>query len=133
MGSNIFGVGIGRYGNMTSLYGNTAVKGSGESFIGSMIAQIGIVGILIYGYFYINLFYKLRREKNDLAVIVYWLNAALLITAFFNNTAISFTNCFIYFILAGACLSLDSKKEYMIKRVNCNMVIPDKIGTLKNE
>lgn len=64
MGSNIFGVGIGRYGNMTSLYGNTAVKGSGESFIGSMIAQIGIVGILILWVFLYKFILQIKKRKK---------------------------------------------------------------------
>lgn len=109
--NNIFGIGIGRYGNLTTLYGEAVVEGSGESFIGSMVAQSGIIGIFLYGYFYYNIFRKLRRKDDNLSTAVLWLNVALFATEFFNNTSISFTNCYIFFMLAGCCTSPSYSKE----------------------
>lgn len=104
---NIFGVGIGGYGNLSDMYGETIVEGSGESFVGTLVAQTGVIGIFMYGYFYLELFSGLKRKGDELSTIVLWLNAAMLVAAFFGNSVIGFMSCSIYYILAGCCLSYE--------------------------
>ena len=94
-----FGGGIGTEGNLAAHYGEMT-SGSGESFVGTLIGQLGIIGIIIYVLF-IGYILKKMRKKDIFNVIMSGLIIMVMITSLLNNTAISFTNCFIYFILAG--------------------------------
>ena len=101
-----FGRGIGAVGNLGYNYGGRIkLLANGESFVGAAIGQIGIFAIIIYVYFYKNMFKALLKSSVDelfgIGKVCMWLNAGLLITSLVNNTAISFTSCFIYFIIAG--------------------------------
>ncbi len=98
-----FGVGIGEIGNVASLYNENILEVSGESFIGSVMGQMGIVGIIIYVVFILGLLEKYNKLKmySYLYNIVYIATNAMWITSFLNNTAISFTNCFMYFMVLG--------------------------------
>lgn len=96
------GRGIGMAGNLAAAYG-VDVENSGESFVGAVIAQMGIVGLGIYGLFLwgVSGKYKSIRNKNSIYDNVYIAANCVWITSLVNNTAISFTNCFMYFIVLG--------------------------------
>ena len=104
LGQHPLGLGVGGYGNLGKLYGLLDVEGSGESFFGSAIGQLGVLAIVLYLYFYTKLFKRLKRIKTPLSEIILQLNIGLLLTSFFNNTAISFTGCYIFFVLAALCI-----------------------------
>jgi len=108
-----FGRGIGSVGNLGYSYGGRGtLNANGESFIGAVIGQMGIFGIAIFSWFYFNLFKKIKKTKKsnlyDISNIICYLNIGLFLTSFVNNTAISFTSCFIYYIMAGAVCSVYS-------------------------
>lgn len=125
--TNIIGIGVGKFGNLSSVYSGGLIEGIGESFIGTAIGQLGIIAILLYGFLYYSLFRKLRDNPSNLSKIVLWLNVSLLLTSFLNNTAISFTNCFIYFILASFCMKRKQKNErnmnFVIEREKLNNAV----------
>lgn len=99
-----FGYGVGSAGNMAykgGSFSSISQNAGSESFIGSIIAQIGIIGIFLYFVFWIFLFrYGKRRISSDILYDVLRIaNVGLLLTSFVNNTAISFISCFFYFVL----------------------------------
>lgn len=115
--NNLFGVGIGGYGNLASNFSDRVAEGS-ESFIGAALGQIGIFTI-IYLIFYYEFLKKIKKvaEYDSLSEILFWLNVSLLLTSFVNNTAISFTNCYIFYILPAVNLKSingDLNKNNMI-------------------
>lgn len=119
-----FGRGIGTIGNLGYNYGGRSeLIANGESFIGAIIGQAGIVAIIIYTYFYYGIikFFNHALIENWLRIrrICLWLNVGLLLTALVNNTAISFTSCFIYFILAGGIYGSYQTEAYKIEIGNC--------------
>jgi hypothetical protein len=98
------GKGIGTEGNQALAYRrNESNEVSGESFVGALIAQMGIVGLLIYGVFIYGLFLKYRKtyRVNNLYNIIFIATNCMWISSLVNNTAISFTNCFMYFVILG--------------------------------
>lgn len=105
--NNLFGIGIGGYGNLGSNYSIENVVGS-ESFIGTALGQIGVFTIILYGLFYYVYFRKIKKLAmyDSLSEILFWLNVGLLVTSFVNNTAISFTNCYIFYILPSVNLKV---------------------------
>lgn len=107
-----FGRGIGVVGNLGYNYGGRGeLLASGESFVGAAIGQMGFFAILLYSYFYLKMLKKLsiasRGKTFSLARICLWLNVGLLVNALANNTAVSFTSCFIYYIIAGGIYHID--------------------------
>ena len=118
------GQGVGTIGGVGYLYsGRGESSVSGESFFGAVIGQIGLVGVIIYGLFYSKLFSKMRliigQEQYLMARIILWLNVGLFATAWLNNTAISFTSCFIYFIMAGAIIKVSKYQENVLIGRKC--------------
>lgn len=110
--SNLFGVGIGGYGNLASNFTDRVAEGS-ESFIGAVLGQIGIFA-LIYLVFYYEFLKKIKvAALNDsLSEILFWLNVSLLLTSFVNNTAISFTNCYVFYIFSAVnCKIIANQKQ----------------------
>lgn len=112
---SLFGVGIGGFGNLGTRYGGVERLGIGESFIGAAVGQIGIIAVIIYISFYYGIFRKLKLINTELSYIMLLLNITLLLTAFVNNTAISFTNCYIFFVLASLCINVYKKKDTNMK------------------
>ncbi len=99
---NPLGKGIGTEGNMAALYG-ADTETIGESFVGALMAQMGIVGVFLYAFFIWELYIKYRkiREKNSIYNNIYFATNSMWITSLLNNTSISFTSCFMYFIVLG--------------------------------
>lgn len=98
------GTGIGTGGNMSDAYsgfGYQAVAGD-ESYIGSLMAQTGLIGVLLN-----VLFWKMFLGSGGMTTtgkyitIMKVANVSLLLTSFINYTAISFSSCFIFIILAA--------------------------------
>ena len=73
--NNLFGMGIGGYGNLGNNYSIGNVEAS-ESFIGAALGQIGIFTIIIYGLFYYAYFRKIKKMAiyDNLSEILFWLN-----------------------------------------------------------
>lgn len=85
--SNPFGIGIGMAGNYAGLYlGNTGV---GESFLGTLLAQIGILGVFLY---LLMISITIRIKSID----PFWLSIkyasiALIICSVLSESAITFS------------------------------------------
>lgn len=130
------GRGIGTVGNLGYNYGGRGeLLVNGESFIGAAIGQMGIFAVLLYGWFYRGLFEMLRQcSKNSLysiGNIITWLNGGLLLTALINNTAISFTSCFCYYIYAGAVYGIYRNNRYAVNlKGRCNEKIQNRVNNL---
>ena len=118
--NNLFGIGIGGYGNLAAALSAGDAEAS-ESFIGTALGQIGIFTI-IYVLFYYAFFTKLKKAAgyDSLCEILFWLNIGLLVTSFVNNTAISFTNCYIYYILSAVNLKIISERSYISRNRQIN-------------
>lgn len=99
---NPLGKGIGTEGNMAVLYG-ADTEAIGESFVGALMAQMGFVGVFSYVFFIWELYikYKKVRGKNSIYDNIYFATNSMWITSLLNNTSISFTSCFMYFIVLG--------------------------------
>lgn len=111
-----FGRGVGSVGNLGYNYGGRGtLVVNGESFIGAAIGQIGVVAIIIYSYYYGSIFKILKRSSKDhlydIGYIALYLNVGLFLTSLINNTAISFTSCFIYYIIAGGLYKIYLKEQ----------------------
>ena len=101
-----FGTGLGSAGNLAQEYGNKDIMTSGESFVGALLGQIGIIGIIIYFVFFYEVLKK--RTKTYYLTVFRNITISLLATSFVNNTAISFTSCFIIFIMMGALIKYNN-------------------------
>lgn len=101
-----FGTGIGSAGNLAVGDGQNINIVGAESYVGSMLTQVGIVGLIFnLCYFsYIQNIKKKNLKKNFFdknSTIVLTVNLALALTSLVNFTAISFTSCFMFIILAA--------------------------------
>lgn len=116
--SNLLGIGIGGYGNLGSNYSSGDIEGS-ESFIGAALGQIGIFAI-IYVVFYCAFVKRIKKSTgyDSFSEILLWLNIGLLITAFVNNTAISFTNCYIFYVLPAINLRVLKENPYIANQAH---------------
>lgn len=111
-----FGTGLGSAGNLALEFGNKDITTSGESFIGALLGQMGFAGLVIYALFFCKILQK--HQRNYLTAIFRNLTIALLATSFFNNTAISYTSCFIIFIMLGALIKYDKNIKKQIVTEN---------------
>ncbi len=114
-----FGTGIGSAGNMADAYGGYGVNNvaGDESYIGSLMAQVGWIGVAMNAWLFAHFFRKtnLAGIQSENALIVNVLNVGLLVTSFVNYTAISFTSCFLFFILYTC--GLPSERETIQPRI----------------
>lgn len=101
-----FGSGIGSEGNLAINMAGLETENSGESFVGTVIGQLGIGVILyiIYAYYLCghsktNLYYN--KYTNNIIETTRIATCVLFLTSLINNTAISFTSCFIFIIILG--------------------------------
>ena len=103
-----FGTGIGSEGNLAINMAGLETEKSGESFVGTVIGQLGI-GIFLYTTYTYGLYHQTVRRlttysnkcTNNILKTVNVATLVLFLTSFINNTAISFTSCFIYIVILG--------------------------------
>ena len=101
-----FGKGIGSEGNLALNMAGLESELSGESFVGTVIGQLGI-GVVIYFVFAYGLYRQSKPEINyskctkDIIDTTRYATMVMFFTSFINNTAISFTSCFIFIIILG--------------------------------
>ncbi|WP_212741402.1 hypothetical protein, partial [Bifidobacterium moukalabense] len=96
-----FGLGCGNVGVLASL--NGTVKSSiTESGFGSLIGQIGLVGLLAYIYFYRQIFIVSRQcvDKRQKTILL-CLSLSILFNMLFNEVGMSPNSCGPYFICIG--------------------------------
>ena len=108
-----FGTGIGSAGNLSVEEGRTINIIGAESYIGSLMAQTGVVGLGINIYYFVYILKKSKKNLNNrnITIIIITLNLALGLTSLVNFTAISFTNCFMFIISIAMLHSLIIEKD----------------------
>ena len=85
---------------------------SGESFVGTVIGQLGIL-VIIYFFFAYGLYKESKPKKEyskctkDIIEATRIATMMMFLTSFINNTAISFTSCFIFIIILGVNIEPD--------------------------
>lgn len=115
----VFGYGLAKSGNFALIYGDSSQNVlSGESFIGTMLGQIGIIGTMIYviyNFFIVKSYIINRyRDKED-NIIALILISGILLESFLSESAISFLGTGFYFVLAGI---IYNKQTMKAKEVN---------------
>lgn len=100
MGISILGNGLGSAGNFANYYGNTS--SIGESYVGLILGQTGIIGLCIFVY---AIIYTSKRvvylNKNTLSFSVVVYIFACIIEAFVSESAINYVGSGIAFIILG--------------------------------
>ena len=100
--TNPLGLGLGNVGVLAGLFNSSLSNVSvAETGIGMIIAQLGIIGFLIYILFFTHLIILGRKIKyNDVRekIIYYSLLIGFIANAMFNEVALSPNSCGIYFI-----------------------------------
>jgi hypothetical protein len=113
---SIFGNGLGSWGNYAKLYEGTG--GSGESYMGLIIGQTGLIGFVVFLYAFIrNTKIILKEGKSTLsyAILVYVIS--VLIEAFLSESAINYIGSGISFIIFG--IMMNSSASYK-NNLSCN-------------
>lgn len=107
-----FGLGLGKSGNFASLYNanaDSANTSAGESFIGAMLGQIGIIGTLLFFVFIaaviVALVKRYRLGKNGDFLILASALAGTVAASFLSESAISFISAGLIFAITGIYLS----------------------------
>lgn len=113
---NILGKGLGSSGNYATLYGGESAT-SGESYIGTLIGQMGLIGLLTFIYAITTYSRKiLTINKNKIGFLVVAIVLAVLTESFLSESAINFVGTGTAFILLGIL----SKNKVDIIRVSKN-------------
>ena len=113
---SIFGNGLGSWGNYAKLYEGTG--GAGESYMGLIIGQTGLIGFVVFLYAFIrNTKIILKEGKSTLsyAILVYVIS--VLIEAFLSESAINYIGSGISFIIFG--IMMNSSASYK-NNLSCN-------------
>jgi hypothetical protein len=93
----LFGHGLGSVGNIVGRYATAANLGIGDTFVGMVLGQLGVVGILLWGWAMWDIF---RLSKNQF--LFQCLFAAQLFVSIFSETAYYATSMVILLVLMGA-------------------------------
>jgi hypothetical protein len=96
-----FGKGLGYSGNYAKLYSKTKGLGAGESFIGTLAGQIGLLGMILFLAFFIYLIYVWIKDGRKSLGLIVVSTITLLLQSFISESAISFIGTGIYFVLMG--------------------------------
>lgn len=114
--SKILGNGLGTAGSSVIML-TGAESNVSESFIGSLVYQLGIVGLVAFAYFiYIqmkNIFLMYKQKKSNILVLSLVLILGLCICMLLSDSAVSIMGTGIYFIIIGIA---QQQKLYLDRR-----------------
>jgi len=99
----IFGHGLGSVGNIVGRYATATNLGIGDTFVGMVLGQLGMVGFVLWGWCMWDVF---RLSKNQF--LLQCLFAGQLFVSIFSETAYYATSMLILLVLMGA--SSEKKK-----------------------
>ena len=109
--NNLFGKGLGTAGASVAMLSNAKVE-VGESFIGALFYQLGVVGTIAYiGLIMLHLnklVFSYKKTKNNFCLFSCISLISIFICSIFSESAISLMGTGIYFILIGIC-----EKQYL--------------------
>lgn len=104
LNSGIFGQGLGTAGSSVAML-TGGDSGTAESYIGSLVYQIGIIGFGAFMYYIvlqiISLIEFYKKYKSNMTVLSLVLIIGLCICMFFSESAVSIMGTGIYFIIIG--------------------------------
>ncbi len=105
----IIGKGLGSSGNYANLYGGSS-ETSGESYIGAIIGQMGVVGFIAFIYANTRLLKRIRScDHSPMSYLVSAYIIAVLIESIISESAINFVGSGVAFILFGLLTSRTQK------------------------
>lgn len=108
--SSILGGGLGTAGNYAYLYGQSS--NTGESYIGLIMGQTGVIGLVTFIYSYVVCARSaIRTNPLKLTYAVFAYVIAVLIESTFSESAINFVGSGIGFIMLGMLQNRISYKE----------------------
>lgn len=97
----LIGKGIGTSGNLARAFGGSSST-AGESYIGTLIGQMGILGLLSFVFMITSLSRQLiRGNKSRLSYAIFAYIIAVLIESFMSESAINFVGSGVAFIIFG--------------------------------
>jgi hypothetical protein len=99
-----FGMGLGQSGNLAKLY-SSKVTGSGESYFGMMIGQIGIFSIVMIAFFWFA-YFRFNSFDNNHNKLFQSLTISLFISSLLSESAVSFISAGLVFIFMGIFSSI---------------------------
>jgi len=120
--TNPLGLGVGNVGVLAWMFNESLLDSSvSETGIGMIIAQLGIVGISVYIFFFTKLGLAPRNWKNGNSVnaqrqkaLYYTLLFSFIANAMFNEVALSPNSCGLYFIeMAFIQSTMNNKNLYL--------------------
>lgn len=99
------GRGLGNIGVLAGLYSSGAKTEITESGLGMVIGQLGVVGLILFIYFFKELYQKskLIQDKRDI-ILVQSLIIGILLNIMFNEVALSPNSSAVFFITIGIIL-----------------------------
>jgi hypothetical protein len=110
------GRGVGSSGNFANLAGTASIEGSGESYLGAIIGQLGFPGLLLYCMFFASIL-RLRVNQNhySLPVSIKYAALATLIAGVASESAISYVGSgYLFALLPFLYMSQPYSKSIMI-------------------
>ncbi|MGE7880166.1 hypothetical protein [Peribacillus muralis] len=108
------GSGLGTSGNLSQLYNQSATVGTGESFSGLVMGQLGLIGFLFFFLFFtfimINLLRLMKTFKSDRYLYtfigaLFSIVCAIFVGGFVTESAISFTSAGIPLFLSSVVIN----------------------------
>ena len=109
---SLLGKGIAKVGNFALIYSDSGSDiGTGESLIGTILGQVGIIGVSIYIGFYVSIIKRMLNFKDkDIAYFISSLMIGTFLETFLSESAVSFIGNGIYFMIVGMLYRLSIKK-----------------------
>lgn len=137
---SILGHGIGKSGLNGLIYGNTGTEVlTAESTFGSILGQIGLVGMILFTVFFVLIIFELfanrKLFKQNYTMMTIAVILSIFIECLLSESAISIIGTSFYFIFAGILceyISIYKKKktQFKYKSLYLDREIEDKVGVI---
>lgn len=95
-----FGLGFGMAGNFYNITAGGENITSGESYLGAIVGQFGLIGLFFYLMFFYKVF-KCDTRSNVMLTAVKYSMLAVLVTGFFSESAISYVGTSLLLVLTA--------------------------------
>lgn len=114
---SLLGNGLGSAGNYAVLYGTSSTT-SGESYIGMLLAQTGILGLSVFVYAFAKWSGRIIRiNKTSLSYSVFAYIIAVLVEALVSESAVNYVGSGIAFVILGIMIHPMEQVPDLIERI----------------
>ena len=114
----VFGKGLGTSGNYANLYGEGSAT-NGESYIGAIIGQMGLIGLIVFIYAIVQLLKRIRYiDKSIVSYLVFAYIVGVLIESFVSESAINYVGSGVAFIFFGILYAQQSVHSELLSKSN---------------